>query len=88
MTKFKGIFFVLMVMVLASCINGVGDTVVTMLTTLVSMWAVQVPMAYFLPKITNLGVYGVRWGIVSAIAMRAVIYIIYFKLGRWKRIRV
>jgi len=77
-----------LVMVLSNCLNGVGDTIVTMLTTLVTMWGVQVPMAYFLPKITNLGVYGVRWGIVSAIVMRAIIYTVYFKMGRWKRIRV
>lgn len=76
------------VMVLTQCLNGVGDTWPPMITTLVSMWAVQVPLAYFLPKITDLGVYGVRWGIVSAIALRAVIYVIYFKMGRWKRKKV
>ena len=59
-----------------------------MLTTLVTMWGVQLPLAYFLPKITNLGVYGVRWGIVIAIILRAAIYTVYFKMGRWKRIRV
>ena len=74
-----------LVIVITQCLNGVGDTMIPMLTTLITLWGVQVPMAYFLPKITNLGVYGVRWGIVSAIAMRAVIYSVYFKLGRWKR---
>ena len=76
------------VMVLTQCLNGVGDTLIPMITTLVTMWAVQVPLAYFLPQITDLGVYGVRWGIVSAIALRAVIYGVYFKMGRWKRKRV
>jgi len=59
-----------------------------MVTTLVTMWGVQVPLAYFLPRVTNLGVYGVRWGIVTAIVMRAGIYAAYFKLGRWKRKQV
>ena len=77
-----------LVMVLSQCLNGIGDTLPPMLATLVTMWGVQMPLAYFLPKITNLGVYGVRWGIVSAIVARAVIYTIYFKLGRWKRIQV
>jgi Na+-driven multidrug efflux pump len=76
------------VMVLAQCLNGVGDTLITMATTLATMWLVQVPMAYFLPKYTSVGVYGVRWGVVSAVAIRAVIYTIYFKTGRWKRKRV
>jgi putative MATE family efflux protein len=76
------------VMVLSSCLNGVGDTMVPMISVLVGMWGVQVPLAYFLPRITNLGVYGVRWGIVIAVVMRTVIYGTYFKAGRWKRKRV
>ena len=77
-----------LVMVLTQCLNGVGDTWIPMFTTLLTMWLVQVPMAYFLPKYTSIGVYGVRWGIVSAIVLRAVIYTAYFKTGRWKRKKV
>jgi len=76
------------VVVLMNCLNGMGDTMIPMLTTLATMWLVQVPMAYVLPKFTDLGVYGVRWAIVTAIVMRAVIYTIYFKNGRWRRKKV
>ena len=76
------------VMVLSESLNGVGDTMVPMITTLLTMWGMQVPLAYFLPRITPLGVYGIRWAIVAAIVMRAVIYSTYFKSGRWKRKRV
>jgi len=76
------------VMVLMNCLNGVGDTMITMLTTLITMWLVVVPLAYFLPRVTDLGVYGVRWGIVSGTIIRGVIFAIYFKLGRWKRKKV
>jgi Na+-driven multidrug efflux pump len=61
---------------------------IPMITTLASMWLIQVPLAYFLPKYTGLGVYGIRWAIVSAIVLRAVIYATYFKSGRWKRKRI
>jgi len=74
-----------LVVVLMNCLNGVGDTYIPMWTTLLTLWLVQVPMAYVLPKVTHLGVYGVRWGIVTAIVLRALIYTIYFKHGRWKR---
>ena len=74
-----------MVIILMQCINGVGDTVMPMLTTLITMWVVQVPLAYSLSRFTNLGVYGVRWGMVTANIVRAVIYLVYFRLGRWKR---
>jgi putative MATE family efflux protein len=73
------------VVVMMNVLNGVGDTTVPMWTTLLTMWLVQVPMALVLPKVTGLGVYGVRWGIVTAIVLRAVIYTVYFRSGRWQR---
>jgi len=76
------------VVVLMSCITGAGDTVMPMLTTLTTLWLVQLPMAYILPRVTDLGVYGVRWGVVTAVVMRAIIYTIYFRHGRWKRKKV
>lgn len=74
-----------LVVVLMNCLNGVGDTMIPMLTTLVTMWLIQLPLAWILPIVTDLGVYGVRWGIVIAIIVRALIYATYFKYGRWKR---
>ena len=71
-----------------SCLNGAGDTVVPMAVALTSMWAAQIPLAYFLPRVSALGVYGVRWAMVIAVVMRAFTYAIYFRLGPWKRKRV
>lgn len=72
------------VIVLSQALNGVGETVVPMIVTLTTMWLVQVPLAYALSK-TGLGMYGVRWGIVIALVVRAATYITYFKLGKWKQ---
>jgi putative MATE family efflux protein len=69
---------------LQQCVNGAGDTLIPMVIMLLNMWVVQVPLAYFLPKVTGLGVFGVRWAIVAGAAAAAVIYTIYFRLGRWK----
>ncbi|MEE8414404.1 MAG: MATE family efflux transporter [Dehalococcoidales bacterium] len=77
-----------MVIILMQSLNGVGDTIVPMLTTLITMWGIQVPLAYVLPRTTNLGVYGVRWAIVASNLVRAAIYATYFKLGRWKRMEL
>jgi putative MATE family efflux protein len=74
--------------VLADCLNGVGDTMIPITASLITMWAVQVPLAYYLPKYTDLGVYGVRWAMAAALAMRAFTYIIYFRAGRWKRLKI
>ena len=69
-------------------LSGAGDTLPPMLFAILSMWAVPFPLAYLLPRVTDLGVYGVRWGIVTAIVLRAITYAIYFKAGRWKRKKV
>jgi len=76
------------VVVLQQSILGAGDTVPPMIVGLVTVWVVQLPLAFFLSRFTNLGVYGVRWAIVAGMVVGAVTYIIYFRLGRWKRKRV
>jgi putative MATE family efflux protein len=83
-----GYFFMGFAAVLADCLNGVGDTVIPMATSLITMWAVQVPLAYFLPNWTGLGVIAVRWAMAAALAMRAITYAIYFRAGRWKRLKL
>ncbi len=70
---------------LMTCLNGVGDTLPPMLITLIGMWVVQLPLAFFLSTAAGLGVNGVRWAIVTGVVMRAVAYAAYFRLGRWKR---
>ena len=73
-----------LVVSLSLVLNGVGDTLVQMLTNLATMVFVQLTLAYILPRYTSLGVYGIRWAVVVGIVMRAGIYTVYFKTGRWK----
>ncbi len=75
-------------MLLPQFLQVVGDTLPVMLVTLVTMWGVQLPLAYFLPKVTNLGVYGVRWALNAGIILRAVAYLPYFATGTWKQKKV
>ncbi|MFC2007715.1 MATE family efflux transporter [Chloroflexota bacterium] len=74
--------------VLMQCLSGAGDTLPPMLVTLLSTWAVTVPLALLLPNVADLGVYGVRWAMVAGIVSGAIVYVIYFRMGRWKRKRV
>ena len=74
--------------VLMQCISSTGDTLPPMLITMLGMWIVEVPLAFILPKTTNLGVFGVRWASVTGMMVRAIVYLIYFKQGRWKRKKV
>ena len=76
------------VLVLQDCIAGTGDTLPTMIVSIAMIWLVQLPLAFYLPSVANLGVYGVRWAIVAGIFAGSVFYIIYFMLGRWKSRKV
>ena len=76
------------VAVLQMCISGAGDTMPPMLFSLLMIWVVLLPLAFFLPQVTNLGMYGVRWAIVASVVAGAVAYATYFRLGRWKRKKV
>lgn len=74
--------------VFQQCLNGVGDTVVPMVVMMVNFWLLQVVLAFFLTRHTSFGVYGVRWAIVIGTATAAIVYTVYFKMGRWKRAKV
>ena len=73
-----------LVFVFQDCIAGTGDTIPTMIVSIAMIWVILLPLAFFLPGIFNLGVYGIRWAIVASIIAGAIFYIIYFMLGRWK----
>jgi len=77
-----------LMMVLMNVLNNVGDTLVSMIIDMVTMWGIRVPLAIFLPDIANLGVYGIRWALVADTVSSAIIFVVYFKLGRWKRKKV
>ncbi|MFC1900315.1 MATE family efflux transporter [Chloroflexota bacterium] len=80
---FMGLYFVMQ-----NSISGAGDTLPPMLVTLLNFWCVQIPLASFLPRVGNLGVFGVRWAIVTGWIVGAIAYSIYFRMGRWKRRKV
>ncbi len=72
------------VLVLQSCIAGSGDTVPNMIVSVAAVWVIQLPLAYILSHVTELGVLGVRWAVVAGTFAAAVIFLVYFSLGRWK----
>jgi len=74
--------------VLMECLSGAGDTLPPMLFSIIRTWVVPVPLAFLLPRVTSLGVYGVRWAIAAGTIAGPIAYAIYFRLGRWKRKRV
>jgi Na+-driven multidrug efflux pump len=73
---------------LMNCLQSAGDTVATMIISVVDTWLVTILLAYLLPKYTNLGVLGVRWAMAASVVVGGIAMLIYFRTGRWKTRRV
>ncbi|MFC2007042.1 MATE family efflux transporter [Chloroflexota bacterium] len=71
-----------------NCLTGTGDTLPAMIIEVAHWWAVMVPLAVILPRFTTLGVFGIRWAMVTGAMVGAAAYLIYFRTGRWKHKRV
>lgn len=83
-----GYFVMGLMFVLMQALTSTGDTLPMMIISIGTAWAVTLPLAYFLPRIADLGPLGVRWAMVAGIVVGAIATIIYFRLGRWKTRRV
>ena len=70
--------------VLQNCISSAGDTVSNMIISIMMIWIVQLPAAFLLSKFTSLGVYGIRWAVVLSTAFGTIVYVYYFRKGKWK----
>jgi len=71
-------------MVIMQSLTGVGDTIPPMALNLIMMWIIQIPLAYYLPTVTKLGVYAIPWAAVTSMYLGTICYLIYFRRGRWK----
>jgi Na+-driven multidrug efflux pump len=59
-----------------------------MLVQVGMIWAIQIPLTFYLADHTDLGVYGIRWAMVISSFAGIIAYFLYFQSGRWKRKKV
>jgi putative MATE family efflux protein len=85
--------------VLVSALNTAGDTMIPMITGLMSLWLVQQPLAMVLTGAEwrplgfevsfaggwSIGVLGVAWAIVVASVVRCLFAFLYFLWGPWTK---
>lgn len=64
-------------------LRGAGDTLFPMITSLVCLWLIRIPLAYFLSD--WLGRSGIWWAIGISISIGLTVTFIYYKTGIWKR---
>lgn len=65
-----------------------GNMMTTMIIALVSQWVLQLPMAYILSKYTTLGTNGIWWSFAITNITVALITIILYRKGDWKKTKI
>jgi putative MATE family efflux protein len=75
-------------MVMIQALNGAGDTKTPTMINLFAFWLFQVPFAYLLVKVFELGVVGAFIAIPVAETALALVAFYYFKKGKWKQVKV
>ena len=75
-------------MVVTQAFNGAGDTKTPTKINLVSFWAFQLPLAYIAAIVLGWGAMGVFIAITAAEVLLAVMAMVWFKKGSWKKVQV
>ncbi|HTR34572.1 MAG TPA: MATE family efflux transporter [Bryobacteraceae bacterium] len=75
-------------MVVTASFNGAGDTATPTVLNLVSFWLCQIPLAWVLAFHTSLGPRGVFVSVVVSDTVLAVLSILLFRRGTWKKTMV
>ena len=75
-------------MVLINAFNGAGDTKTPTRVNFVCFWLFQIPLAYILAKVLDLGPLGVFIAIPVSETAITVTSIILFRRGKWKETKV
>ena len=72
-------------MVMSQAINGTGDTFTPTILNIICFWLIEIPLAYYLAKYLDMRESGVFWSIIISESILAILAMIYFKSGRWKK---
>lgn len=83
-----GFGFYAYTMVVIQSLNGAGDTKTPTVLNLLCFWLFQIPLAYLLAVVWNMGPLGVFIAVPAAEALLAILGIWRFKLGHWKSVKV
>jgi len=71
--------------VLARGFDGAGNTIPAMAVNLITLWGLEVPVAFGLSRWLGLGVTGIWWGRVVANLANGLLFAFWFRRGRWKQ---
>jgi putative MATE family efflux protein len=76
------IMFTLM-FIYTGLMRGAGDTLIPMFFSLLSLWLIRIPMAWFLSG--KIGASGIWWSIPAGWLIGLALAYLYYKTGSWKK---
>jgi len=78
------IFYILftLMFIFTGIMRGAGDTLIPMFFTLISLWIIRIPLAYFLSG--KIGAAGIWWAIPAGWFVGLSLVFFYYRTGRWK----
>lgn len=75
-------------MVMMNAFNGAGDSRTPTWINFFGFWMFQIPLAYWLAIGLNMGPTGIFIAILSAESLITIAFVILFKRGAWKKVKV
>ena len=80
--------FFALAMVVRNGLRGVGDTKWILAITVISCFAIRLPLAWYLGIHLGHGLVGIWWGLMIELSLRGLFFLARFKFGSWESIRV
>jgi putative MATE family efflux protein len=75
-------------MVISQAFNGAGDTRTPTLMNFICFWLLQIPLAYVMGITLKIGPNGVFWAVAISETILAIMGIVLFKRGKWKKVEI
>lgn len=80
--------FLSLSMVMASALQGAGDTKFPMYSVIIGIWGVRVIVGYLLAIVFNMGLIGIWYAYALDITVRSILLLVRFIRGKWSTIKI
>ncbi|MFQ5446793.1 MAG: MATE family efflux transporter [Saprospiraceae bacterium] len=75
-------------LVFSQSFNGAGNTRTPTVINFICFWLMEIPLGYFLAMQMEWGLAGVCWAVAFSEAAMSIIFIVLFRRGRWKLVKI